>query len=592
MYLQKAIFKNIAPFGDLEFTFDKNQVITFSGTNGRGKTTILSYIADTFFEIAKKAGFQDLLENNTKYYRVISPHTMSSGATYSLVYLRFINEERPIDYIEIIGQLEKETYTQILTLNNPITFENFSEKLKTLGSVKFINITQQAAKVLFEKNILTYFPSDRLEIPAWMNEIEYKKYRFNTKTRFNFDLNKNIESRVISPQIVNWILDIVLDYTKSISLSKEKIIITDIYTKGIYNCLNKILQNILVNKIEKCRFGIGDRKQGAGRVNIVSDHNGAIKIISPTIFHLSSGEISLLVLFGELLKQYDAYSKNKIFSPIDITGIAVIDEIDKHLHIKLQKDTLPLLIQLFPNLQFIVSSHSPFFSLGASEHLKERARFLDLTIGGRDIPVIKTEELEGLYNEILMGNENYKKLYNELESEISLTKKLRIITEGHNLKYIDKAIDLLAPEIKDQIHLCAGIEGKSGKDQLITCYNLFLKIPNHMKLLFIWDCDVKTQIDPLQEGEQIFKFCFPKNTENAKVNSGIENLFPEQLFTLDYYSKKESICEKYGTKHSNEKFEKNKFCEDIIKKGTIDNFSLFHSLIDKIKLVLEKEKTK
>jgi len=44
MYLQKAIFKNIAPFGDLDLTFDKNQVIVFSGINGRGKTTILSYI--------------------------------------------------------------------------------------------------------------------------------------------------------------------------------------------------------------------------------------------------------------------------------------------------------------------------------------------------------------------------------------------------------------------------------------------------------------------------------------------------------------------------------------------------------------------
>lgn len=43
-----------------------------------------------------------------------------------------------------------------------------------------------------------------------------------------------------------------------------------------------------------------------------------------------------------------------------MTGIVLIDEVDKHLHITLHFSILPKLFELFPNIQFIVSSHSPF----------------------------------------------------------------------------------------------------------------------------------------------------------------------------------------------------------------------------------------
>ena len=44
----------------------------------------------------------------------------------------------------------------------------------------------------------------------------------------------------------------------------------------------------------------------------------------------------------------------------DLPGIVLIDEVENHLHLSLQKKILPYLIGLFPNVQFIVSTHSPF----------------------------------------------------------------------------------------------------------------------------------------------------------------------------------------------------------------------------------------
>jgi predicted ATP-binding protein involved in virulence len=41
-------------------------------------------------------------------------------------------------------------------------------------------------------------------------------------------------------------------------------------------------------------------------------------------------------------------------------GIVLIDEIETHLHIELQRLILPFLTKVFPNIQFIVTTHSPF----------------------------------------------------------------------------------------------------------------------------------------------------------------------------------------------------------------------------------------
>ena len=43
-----------------------------------------------------------------------------------------------------------------------------------------------------------------------------------------------------------------------------------------------------------------------------------------------------------------------------LPGIVLIDEIETHLHLELQKNIMPLLTVVFPNIQFIVTSHSPF----------------------------------------------------------------------------------------------------------------------------------------------------------------------------------------------------------------------------------------
>ena len=52
-------------------------------------------------------------------------------------------------------------------------------------------------------------------------------------------------------------------------------------------------------------------------------------------------------------------------NPLDSPGIVLIDEIDLHLHPRWQQIILRQLKETFPNVQFVVSTHSPIVLLGA-----------------------------------------------------------------------------------------------------------------------------------------------------------------------------------------------------------------------------------
>lgn len=41
-------------------------------------------------------------------------------------------------------------------------------------------------------------------------------------------------------------------------------------------------------------------------------------------------------------------------------GIVLIDEVETHLHLELQRVIMPILTKVFPNIQFIITTHSPF----------------------------------------------------------------------------------------------------------------------------------------------------------------------------------------------------------------------------------------
>lgn len=71
---------------------------------------------------------------------------------------------------------------------------------------------------------------------------------------------------------------------------------------------------------------------------------------------LSSGFSSIMAIYADLITKVSLRS----IEPEKLTGIVMIDEIDAHLHVSLQKKILSFLTEAFPKVQFIVTTHSPF----------------------------------------------------------------------------------------------------------------------------------------------------------------------------------------------------------------------------------------
>jgi predicted ATPase len=71
---------------------------------------------------------------------------------------------------------------------------------------------------------------------------------------------------------------------------------------------------------------------------------------------LSEGYSAIINVVSEIIMRMEAIEHGNFTLP----GIVLIDEIETHLHVQLQKKVLRLLTQFFPNIQFIVTTHSPF----------------------------------------------------------------------------------------------------------------------------------------------------------------------------------------------------------------------------------------
>ena len=73
---------------------------------------------------------------------------------------------------------------------------------------------------------------------------------------------------------------------------------------------------------------------------------------------LSDGEKCLMAMVGDMARRM-AIANPMHHDPLEGEGVFLIDEIDLHLHPAWQRMVIPGLIKVFPNCQFLISTHSP-----------------------------------------------------------------------------------------------------------------------------------------------------------------------------------------------------------------------------------------
>ncbi|MDX1944809.1 MAG: AAA family ATPase [Pirellulaceae bacterium] len=107
--------------------------------------------------------------------------------------------------------------------------------------------------------------------------------------------------------------------------------------------------------------------------NVYFNTVGGVEVTVP---ELSDGYRSFLALAIDLLRHTheSVHDLSSVVSRIDditrvtMDGVVLIDEVDAHLHPRWQREIGFRLCNAFPQLQFIVTSHSPFVAQAASEN--------------------------------------------------------------------------------------------------------------------------------------------------------------------------------------------------------------------------------
>lgn len=498
--VDKCLFINRAPFKDnLEISF-KEGVNVLCGINGRGKTTILSYIVDAFYEMAKPNYRGSFEGKEFKYYRLSSSfHTIDPGKP-SIVYIRFKVEERTIDYIDVRGKLSEAEYNDLVKYETKIEYGKIKNCLQASDTVKLFSCddTDKAIKDAFAKNVLTYFPSYRYELPGYLNTPYKENVEISDSIRFSGELPNPIEVCTGLAEFSSWILDVVLDWEVNKSVQKvqaqDRIVEIDLTPeRTVWNNLSEMMKKILISK--ECpgiiRFGIGKRNTSGNRVSVIHvTPSNEKEQLCPNLSLLSSGETALMCLFGEIIRQADTLRNNIPLNQIQ--GIVLIDEIEKHLHIRLQKEILPGLLKLFPGIQFIVSSHSPFLNMGLASEKGIKSQIFDLDNGALQCEPTTNEVYQNTY-ELFLGERNtYAEALSSIQPKIDALTKPLVITEGKtDWKHLKKALEFYKAngEYTDLDFELLEYDRDFGDSKLDGALKHYSQFPNRFKIVGIFDCD-------------------------------------------------------------------------------------------------------
>ena len=415
-----------------------------------------------------------------------------------------------------------------------------NNKLKDSG---FYNKTDKINKAEIDNHIYLYFPVDRYYTPQWLNK-DNDSPRIILSDNYIGKSKNNMICQDLLYDIESWMLDVIMDKLLYEEINTDQIngnklpsgLTARIGYQGknttIQDNINKVLTRLFKNNYKSARIGISKRQNNYRKIAIYgTDYTGKEQEIVASFSNLSSGEIMILSIACKILKEYDRICNDPIAKLDSITGIVLIDEIDIHLHSDFSKNIAPALIQLFPKVQFIISSHSPFFLLGMNDLFHDKCQFLSLPNGTLMENVEHFEEIRNCYNLI---DDGYNKLEKDLDSYKervkSITKPL-IITEGKtDWKHIKNALSRFQEqgEFTDLDVEFYEYTFNMG-DNLTNIVSNIKVVPNNHKIIAIFDTDkkiVKEGVPFEKIGNNVYQCAIP-DPQNYGCGISIEMMYPE-----------------------------------------------------------------
>ncbi len=599
MYTRRIQLTNYGPIDEVNivcpFEGDKPKPVVLVGENGSGKSLVLSHIVNGLL-LAQQAAYPETPEVTAgKVYKLHSPSYVKSGCEFSFSRVEFehnlnIGElqlaKRRQDYDEvpsgILGTDAEQLWRGMDPAENSVFLPRFND-----GHIQ----------ELFERNCILYFPPNRFEDPAWLNEENLKATARNMNLRH---LKGHTDRIVVNHSPLhdnkNWLFDVVFDF-RAFELQTHHIAIpvegqgksrltapVPVFAgfsgkaKTAYDIALRVVQAIIQGS--NIRFGIGPRRRRV--ISVMENDQSRV----PNIFQLSSGEMSLLNMFLSILRDFDLcgapFTKSE-----DVRGIVVVDEIDVHLHTIHQYEILPKLVQMFPRVQFILTTHSPLFVLGLQHALKHSGFGLYQLPQGQEIAPEEFDEFGDTYR-VFKETNTYLA---EIEATAKKVQKPLVVVEGKtDTKYLSRATELLGwHDTLHDLEICNG----GGDGNLKNAWKTLTKWSFvHRPIILLHDCE--SNVSP-RESDNVFRRQIPF-IEGHPIRKGIENLFSGETLEktmahkpafVDIIDEHEAI-ERGESKTIPKQWkinedEKSNLCNWLCENGTVEDFQCFDRILDELR---------
>lgn len=291
----------------------QEQCTVFYGINGVGKTTILRAIDLLYSSIINR-----IVQNRFKQGIQIELSDIKFGKSSCKISCDFIFDgENTVEYYRGMKRKDKKR------IHNNIALKEISESFRE----KYLLSDR-------DMPIFVNYGVNRtvMDIPLRIRNV----HTFDKESAFE----KAIESKIDFRTFFEW-FRYQEDLENQIRV-RENSQYTDIALKSVKSAVYIMLEGVTNLRIERNPLAMKVDKQG----------------ISLKVDQLSDGEKCTLALFGDLARRL-ALANSFLENPLLGKGVVLIDEIELHMHPSWQRKILPKLKECFPNIQFIVTTHSP-----------------------------------------------------------------------------------------------------------------------------------------------------------------------------------------------------------------------------------------
>lgn len=368
IYLNDLTLIDFRKFKAIKIKLDKKLTV-FIGNNGSGKTSIIDAIVKTISWIGP-----NIIRKGGRGKLVTDYDVNNASKRYAEINSRFIFNEN----IVYEAALRKNSKNSIENINSTIEpLEDLGEIYRTLISERNGNRSEYISLPIF-----LYYSSDRNNLKTkWTFDEE--KINVSLKRLEAYD-KKTLDGAIDFTGFLEWFIAIdnlsgnsfklKLEESKNLVLSLKNAGAEDgennlnklyIEKLGELDELTKIVKNkeVYSKKIELVKQTISKAipefndiyvDKSSGRAEVMVEIEGE----NVNIIQTSQGQQVLISLVSDIARQVITLNE-KLDNPLSSNGIIVIDEIELHLHPKWQQNIVGALVNCFPNIQFIITTHSP-----------------------------------------------------------------------------------------------------------------------------------------------------------------------------------------------------------------------------------------